>query len=495
MATHTKVSGIGIKHQNATTTVEDTTLYVRTTGNDSNSGLTEGSALLTIQEAVDRVPKFIKHDITIDIGPGNFAGFALANFLLMRGRGTFLVKGTLGTPTLTGATSGTATGGDTLNVTDSGAGWAVNELRGKFMLVDGEYRLVRKNTATNAELIGPMSASCSGKDYEVLEHKTKLTSVNPYSSGLPAACYIAGNVCHRTNLTIQDIEATGTTLGFYNYVGFGVHYVRLAATSCAYGIGSQSTSGECTIEDCYVANASTFGFTLVEIGAQARISRIHDYGSDFAIFVGGPGSIPSAPCEYWYSDNSTDVGMYFFFFAEVYLENIFVENAAQTGICFTGCRHCRIKGSTIKNNGAAGIWIITSQVTLENTNDISSNGGYGIQLGDREPRAGDVLAGFSSLDVFSGTTTIATNTLGGIHAGYMSIVRLTDVDGTNTGDYGLILESGSYGFVTSDTGITGSIGDATINDGASSLDWTDDFATNGDMAVNIDNGCRLERKD
>jgi hypothetical protein len=50
---------------------EDTTIHVDPSGNDNNDG-SEGSPVATIQEAVNRLPLFILHSITIDIADGRY---------------------------------------------------------------------------------------------------------------------------------------------------------------------------------------------------------------------------------------------------------------------------------------------------------------------------------------------------------------------------------------------------------------------------------------
>jgi hypothetical protein len=48
------------------------TLYVSTTGNDSNDGLTIGTALRNIQTAINRIPQIVNHAVTINVAAGTY---------------------------------------------------------------------------------------------------------------------------------------------------------------------------------------------------------------------------------------------------------------------------------------------------------------------------------------------------------------------------------------------------------------------------------------
>ena len=476
-------------------TVEDFTLYVETTGNDGNNCLTAGTACLTIQEAVNRVPTKVKHDVVINIGEGNFAGFTVAGFIVPRYVGTLLIKGTLGNPTLGGGTvSGTADAGSTTQCVDNagpGQTWVVNELRGRLVLVAGEYRVIRDNTADTMNLIGPLSATCNGKAYEIFEQKTVINSASPdYAS---ANIWVTANQAGRDNsIEFSDLKTTGNTYAIFNHYGDGMRWVRIHSTGATANILIQSIGGETTMEDCYTSGGY-YGFGIVEISGQLRVKRNYAYSNTYGYYLYGNGALTQT--NYLYSDAASNAGFAIGHWSEVFVEDIFAEDATGSGmgIKLSTNQQCQIDGLTVTSNASTGIYNLGTPLTLLGTVNISSNGGYGIVLGGNIPPANTFLAG-PTLEI-SGTATIATNTSGGILAEYDSFVILGDVDGANTGAYGLILTTGSSAVVTSSTGITGATNDATINSGNTQLDWSTDFASNGDAVVNIDNGCRIERRD
>lgn len=54
-------------------TVSNVTLYVAPTGNNSNDGLTPGTALKTIQVAINTVPQVVNHSVVINIAAGTYS--------------------------------------------------------------------------------------------------------------------------------------------------------------------------------------------------------------------------------------------------------------------------------------------------------------------------------------------------------------------------------------------------------------------------------------
>src|SRR5690349_13408903 len=95
------------------------TLYVESTGNDNNSGLSTSDAFLTINGALASIPKFVSHLINIKIGAGNFAGFNVEGFFINpRVIGTTVGISILGTFANATLAAGTATG--TITATAAG---------------------------------------------------------------------------------------------------------------------------------------------------------------------------------------------------------------------------------------------------------------------------------------------------------------------------------------------------------------------------------------
>jgi hypothetical protein len=90
------VSGLGV----ANATLSDITYYVRTDGDDSNTGLanTSAGAFKTIQKAIDSVPRVINHIVNIIIADGTYAEDLKINGLEIGG----MSNGNFASFTLTG---------------------------------------------------------------------------------------------------------------------------------------------------------------------------------------------------------------------------------------------------------------------------------------------------------------------------------------------------------------------------------------------------------
>ena len=181
-----------------TETQQDLTIYVETTGSDTADG-SIGAPMLTIQAAVDRAIKmggrYPKHRITIQVGLGNFAGFALYNvntaYAANPTNGSyFVIKGTFKAPTLTtGSSSGTATAGSAGSstagtqgtMTDSGQSWTTDQLRGMMLEIltgtgSGQIFPILSNTGTVITVASPWTAPASGSTYAIRDYGTVITT-------------------------------------------------------------------------------------------------------------------------------------------------------------------------------------------------------------------------------------------------------------------------------------------------------------------------------
>jgi len=473
--------------------------YVSSTGNDSNTGLSSGTALLTVQAALDKIPKIINHTVTVNIGSGSFAGFDVASFQIRRYTGKLTLQGTLGQPTLTtGTCTGTATGGSTSQLIDTGQTWTVHELRGRLLKVGTEYRIAQDNDATTIDVIGVYGSSTSGKVYEILEQKTKIDSGYGGASTHRVtvhSCSFRSSQCEFNDIWFDGTGKTSSLWIGYQFVGIP-SLNRIKFTNSLYGLSIQECSGDLRASELYIENVTTIGVLIQRLyGISAFTStyfrNIYIYGgcSDQAFLAV---MVEFNMCiGYLVIDNITGMGVQYILGSYVNFEYLEVLDGTQ-GVVIDKIREVDFDGSlTIKNCSSHGMEIYGVPWCDLDACDISSNGGYGIYI-DENAVGGRIAGSFAN---FEGTLVISSNTLGGIIAKNHSLVALSSASGSSNGSYGLQLQFGSAATITSATSITGSSGDATINDGTTVLTWASDFASNLDKAVNMDNHCLIERRD
>jgi len=476
-------------------TTEDLTFYVRASGSDAADGLTENTAYATIQKAIDQVPDIVKHNIVIDVGEGTFAGFEIASLIVDRSA-TLIVQGALIPATVaTGANSGVATGGSTTQIVDSGQSWTSDDLVGKLALVDGEYRFIWKNDGTTLELVGALGASSSGKNYTIYDHGTVINSA---ADRFPMAHIVASNLrCgFRTSCQVQDIMTTAGIVGVYTSNGSPLGIVRCRATGAYYGYAWQGTSDELLLLDVFADQNSTgilFAGSTSKTGGANRADRICVYENSvdgiqfgawmavvnmsdiYAINNGGHGV--------YVNDNPASVTLGDFFRAE---------GNGKDGINVWNCAFLNFEEIQINNNTRNGIKTLSVPFVDIDSGKISGNGSWGINLDTFLD--GNIGAG-SFVNAKAATLEISGNVDGGILLGNQSSIALGSCTGTNTGDYGVEVRRKGTCLITSATAITGATGDATVDGGATTLDWSTDFASDGDLVNNSNNFALIERED
>ena len=454
-------------------TAIDTTLYVRTTGNDSNDCFTVSTACATPQEALDRLPKDVRHALVVDIGDGTFDGFDVEGFYLGRDGGTLLIEGKLGTYSpATGTASGTADGGSTAQCVDSGQSWTVDDLIGSFVLVNGEYRLVRNNDATTINLVGLLSATCSGKAYELVEPSTVINTDGPTGTSKPFPTRISVHDCFgtRKTVTLRNMKTTGGSVSMYIWYTYTPIITRLIFDG-----------------------ASVAGLYYQDVGGRSTGSEILSMGGNRGIWIGRTvGDFRGSEFQRIFSYNNSGHGIELNQVASFEVRYLYSDSNGQSGIVvITGVKIDFDVGLFTDSNTDHGLMIYNTLFVDIDDITADGNGGYGIYID--ENTTGNRRA-HTFLNA-SGAVVLSNNTGGGLIARNHSVVALDACTGSGNGGYGLELQTGSYATITSSTAVTGATADATINAGVTALTWATDFNDNGDIAVNLDNGTRIERQD
>ncbi len=429
-------------------TTGNLSLFVRTTGNDSNDCLSSGAACLTIQAAVNKIPHIISDGdaVSVDVGEGTFAAFSLTGTNI--GAGSSLnIDGTLGLVTgLTGLNEGTADSSAPVDyhrsMTDAAGGWASDELIGKLLFCSSLYSPIITNTATVVEHVG--QSSCSGA-YQILDQKTIAT-------GTGASGY--------SPIEVMNISAP-------TYTSFGISNFKITAAG-VIGILLYDSPGE--VLRCNATN-QFYGFV---VGQSARMTRIGDSfcGSSLvACFIvqrgGGVGNMGDEPpsIERSVALNSSGQG------AGIVLGLTII----------AGVKHVYAANSTV-NGGLAILGASNAKVELSDFVDNK----WGIVIDSENATLGET----SDSHVIIENVNVSDNTLAGIIASEDSNILASNVEGSGN-SIGVELKTGAtFARGGTATTITGSTGDFTLNGSVTIMDWATYLGSSSDVVSNLENGCR-----
>ncbi len=166
--------GDGGKLNSLTYSLADITLYVNVDGGSDLFDCTDaGAPCITIQGALNKLPKSLKYRETVNIAPGSYTCFIVSGFSQdqsdQQSTGGLLLNGTMVTSTIsTGSTSGLATGG-TIGFQEvfgtlvkSGESWTTNDLRGRYINIlsgtnVGQIGLISSNSNDTITIEGAWS--------------------------------------------------------------------------------------------------------------------------------------------------------------------------------------------------------------------------------------------------------------------------------------------------------------------------------------------------
>lgn len=172
----------------------DLTFYVDPLGNDANQcTAVTTDACLTIQGALNKAPKLLRHRVTVNVASGNYAGFTISGFTedpsVQRATagialiGPALTNVTPATGTATGTASAGSAGSNTTfgTLTDGTQTWTVNDFRGKLIEIltgtgAGQIRAIASNTATAITIAGAWTAPTGTSTYAIRNNGAIVTT-------------------------------------------------------------------------------------------------------------------------------------------------------------------------------------------------------------------------------------------------------------------------------------------------------------------------------
>jgi hypothetical protein len=234
-STHAQVLVRGGAGNALTYTTADINLFVDPTGSDSGSCTSTGTgACLTIQGALNKIPKGLRHRATVTVAAGNYAGFTVSGFTIdpafQRATAGLLITGTLGNVTpATGSATGTATAGSAGSnttfgtLTDAAATWTVNDpaLVGKLLVITGgtgagQVKVIVSNTATALTIAGTWTAPTGTSTYAIQAPTSVITSV---AAAIPNA--VGGSAVATAGFQIVDNVVSGSLNTWVDIMNMG----------------------------------------------------------------------------------------------------------------------------------------------------------------------------------------------------------------------------------------------------------------------------------
>lgn len=291
-------------------TTAPVSLYVETTGNDTNSCTSVLMPCLTIQGAIDKLPKRVKHPVTIAVGAGSFDGAVLTGVTFEfpastaappggLGGAYFYLKGTFVAPTLTtGTTSGTATSGTAGTsstatfgtLTDTSQAWTPNELVGLLVerttgtgsttsILPNRYVIVA-NTSDTLTIAGTWTAPNATSTYAIRDWATTINPsvvFPPVASSTSVSSARLGFVVWANQQAVTfNIVAAGIRFQLDNALEYGIYVHGLqpfqSANNLFEVIGGASNpvgiTGQSPIiatRNVFLGNTTSTGGTAVNI--------------------------------------------------------------------------------------------------------------------------------------------------------------------------------------------------------------------------------------
>lgn len=412
-------------------------LYVDPLGSDDNECTSGGSAAcLTIQAAIDKVPHVVTKAYNISVKTGTYKGFKITNRHFSDAGPSFSygrINLFCGNSVTTGSqATGTITGGTDYSFTDNTKNWPVNQFRGSKVGSGGAYFVVASNTSDTVYFAQKnVNGWDAGESYTVNESRCEIT----------------------------------------NYIGVGA-YNRIVVEDVR-GDTNRGDSGHVAIRNFLVSGATTNYPTVIiknssYVQLQEIILRSSPFTPGWAAVVENVDTLDLRGI----SSSASEHGAFYFknVGTVIDLGGIVAygvgSDSADAAVTFIDCGRVDGVGVYVDTTGAGNcVDFIGQQIVKAQRLNLNNCAGDAVHVGR------------GSLFVRNGYTD--------------SGVFL----GSGNGGYGVSLSPFSNFVFRTGTNVTGTSGDITLDNGATSLVWGTEFASDGDVVVNSSDFCRAVRKD
>jgi len=485
----TVVDGSGQQKDAVYATGQDFTLYVRTTGDDSNDGLTAATAMATPQAAIDKIPSEVKHVVNINVGPGTFPGFVVSGKHIDNKNGKLFVTGTLGNwePGPPATVYSSLSRKFDQSVLTGGPWFTVDELKGKLVNIDGTYRRCIANSNITIwyaflDSIPPLTGAVI-----IEEEKTFLTPVAGF--GIRVEGMLNSN---RNNFAIKNfkVDAVGTAYGVFARGSFAIKFQNVSVwyttPNWAYGFWCVGLKSSDFLE-CYCDQADSaylLDNTLVGVGRfyADHPANTHDKLGLWAYHGSGGDDISL----YFYGVDGIAVKMEGCW--KMWIDAVIIETGAGDGLQLIGT-DAEIIYMSIYDIGGDGL-VLGGETGYGSPANVVLTEAYIDNI-----RNGVILGPNSTLhlvDYVGAYTAVADGWVVGAGAVLTSKVG---IDGDSCGGYGLRVNDGGLVMFATDAWFDNNVTGAINLDGTVALTMAADFASDGDSAINAATGSRVARRD
>jgi len=271
-----------------TKTVSALTLYVDPTGSDTGTCTATGTgACATLQGAENKIPKLVRHPVTVNVASGSYSGLYVyghsfdpadvSNGAFIKWVGT-LTNATVATGTATGtATAGSAGSGTTFGtLTDSGQSWTSDNLKGKLLEItggtgSGQTRIITTNTSTVITIAGTWGTAPTSSSTYAIRDWGSVASTAVNSPAIPnVAAGTALTLRLEGNGSVRNSGASATALS-----GSAITFTRMkfAPSTSATGAARLNGPNQVAFVECSI-NGNTSGTGLTTLfGTYVNVDR------------------------------------------------------------------------------------------------------------------------------------------------------------------------------------------------------------------------------
>lgn len=392
-------------------------IYVSTTGNDENSGLSPLYPVRTIEQAISISKDGWGDQATINFGAGTFTLEAGANFYLAypdagQKGGPLVIQGAppvdagFGVRTIAGVSAAPTT--SHLVITDSAGGFVNNELIGLTVYITSGAAITSRgiichNTANQITVLTDIAGLVNGDTFEIQQNATifhaNASIVLNGTQSMTVFSNIDFHVNQNESYILVGLLIIAPNVRFINISGAGVAQIIFAGTRVVAGQNGAFIPNT-MIQNCGMAFDGNGGLIQMISVTAGELEPSNTLYKDCFFFVSGSNlSFPVCHLEACQTIFQNSL---------LAMERTEIEDSPADGLTLVNAS-ATITNSDIRNSAGDGIHCTMSRVMLQNVTSGIQNGGYGVHMSNRSDLTGDTSSGVISIAGALGEVKIGVN--------------------------------------------------------------------------------------